>query len=157
MRTIIVLSLLFLACHAETPAPTKLTAGSILQQVKEKGARKVLQEYSSASLQWHAILKHIETGDAEWLAVASELRAVSDAGYSEDLDFSVATALPKNPSGVLRLKHFALERVCDVPYLEPSEKTVHDFQTKAAAALETVRDADLQDRKKKCRTILMAP
>lgn len=66
-------------------------------------------------------------------------------------------ALTHNPSAVLRLKNFDLRQVCDVPYLEPSEKVVHDFQAKANAALATIKDDDLRERKQKCQAILMAP
>jgi hypothetical protein len=158
MRNTVIFCALAIACAARQPGGPKITAQSVLDSVKAKGPKTALRDYTSSSAQkWHFILKQIETGDSKWLIVAGELRAASDASYSEDLDFSVATALTKNPAGVLRLKNFELERVCDVPYLEPSEKVVHDFQAKAGAALDTVKDADLQERKKKCRSVLMAP
>jgi hypothetical protein len=158
MRKMIVVCTLAAVCAALLPAAATITARSILDEVKAKGAKAALHEYTSGSAErWRFILKQIETGDSQWLSVANELRAASDASYSEDLNFSVATALTKNPSGVLRLKNFELESVCDVPYLEPSDKVVRDFQAKASAALATVRDADLQERKKKCQSILMAP
>ncbi len=155
-RIIIVCALAVYA--AGQPAGTKITAQSVLDGIKAKGPAAALREYTSGSAQgWHFILTQIEAGDSKWLTVASELRAASDASYSQDLDFSVATALTKNPSGVLRLKNFELAHVCDVPFLEPSDKVIHDFQAKASAALATVRDADLQERKKKCQSVLMAP
>lgn len=158
MRKVILVCLLVIVCAAQQPAGAKITAQSILDGVKAKGAEAALREYTSGSLRrWHFILKQIETGDSQWLTVASALRAASDASYSEDLDFSAAIALTHNASGVLRLKNFELRQVCDVPYLEPPDKVIHDFQAKANAALATVKDADLQERKKKCQSILMAP
>ena len=84
-------------------------------------------------------------------------RLVSDASYSEDLEFAVAVALAKNPAGVLRLQNFPLDKVCDVPYLEPTDAVIHGFQAKTSSALATVNAPELQDRKKQCLAILMAP
>jgi hypothetical protein len=158
MRKLVIVCCLAAAYAASQPAGAKITAQSVLDGVRAKGPAAALKDYTAGSAQkWHFILKQIETGDSIWLTVASELRIASDASYSQDLDFSVATALTRNPSAVLRLKNFELERVCDVPYLEPSVKVVHDFQAKASAALLTVKDADLQERRKKCQAVLTAP
>jgi hypothetical protein len=139
------------ACVAQTPK-------SVLDQVKARGAKACIREYTSgAAKEWHAILKGIETGDSQWLLAADGLRAGSDASHSQDLEFSVATALPKNADAVLRLHNFALEKICDVPYLEASPKVLRDFQTAAQSALGKVSDPSLQERKKKCQAVLMAP
>jgi hypothetical protein len=157
MRDMVLVFTFALAAASPPVTPEKATAQSILDEVKARGPKVALHEYTSTAVKkWHYILSQVETGDTQWLLVADQLHTASDASYSEDLEFAVATALPKNPKGVLRLSNFKLSQVCDVPYLEPTPRVVHSFQTKASAALATVTDSDLQGKKKQCQSILMS-
>jgi len=54
------------ASAARQTAGRKITAQSILDDVKAKDAQAVMREYTSRSLRgWHFILKQVETGDSQ--------------------------------------------------------------------------------------------
>jgi len=52
---------------------------------------------------WDSLLEQVGSGTREWLAVAAQLRPVSDAHASETLDMAIQEALPHNAAGVLAL------------------------------------------------------
>ena len=105
MRAIAVsgLCLLWLAGAARTrEVQVGPSANNVLSAIHVRGPKRVLMEYVSGKGQvWRQIIRKIQSGDPRWLAVAAAFKPASDAGYSEDLNFAVAEALPKNPQGVL--------------------------------------------------------
>jgi hypothetical protein len=109
--------------HADGPTPAMIIA-----QIKKGGSEKVVLELTHNDSRWDAVTENIQKGDKEWLEVARLLKPGSDAGSSEDLNFSVARALPRNPVDVLSLidgAYFEIERVCTIPFIE-AERDVEE-------------------------------
>ena len=88
--------------NAQVTAERRVTAGSVMERVQQKGAAAALESLFEAP-QWESILDGIAGGGAGWLRVAGALRQVSDAGASEDLDVAISEALGVNAAGVLLL------------------------------------------------------
>lgn len=123
--------------HADAPTPAKIIA-----QIKKEGSQKVILELTHDDSQWDAVTENIQRGDGEWLEVARLLKPGSDAGSAEDLNFSVARALPKNPVEVLSLVdgvYFEIERVCTVPFIEAERDVEERYLKEVEVALLNMR------------------
>ncbi|HSL78271.1 MAG TPA: hypothetical protein VK877_01305, partial [Pseudolabrys sp.] len=97
----------------------------------------MLRELWKNELQFEEICGAIETGRSEWLEVARLLRPVSDGAQTLSVNYSVARALPKAPSRVLRLigQGFAVEDVCTSPFIEPEPGLAERYEEDALRAL----------------------
>ncbi len=71
--------------------------------IQRQGAAHALGTLYNDDQRWDRLLDDIATGDASWLRVAADLRAVSDADASETLAMAIQEALPRNTPGVLEL------------------------------------------------------
>jgi hypothetical protein len=121
------------------------------QEVSSKGARTVVAELTrNDEKDWNVVLAKVESGNAAWLRVAAELRKGTDAGGTEDLDFSVARALPKAPVSVLKLvgQGFTIKEVCTSPFIEsqPGIEERYLLQTQQALARLHVEDVETSRR-----------
>jgi hypothetical protein len=155
----------------------ELTPSQIRDEIKRVGAKRVVDTMFSIEpdSQWTRMLDRISTGSNEWLDVAKQLKAESDAGASLDLNLAVAAALPKAPSAVLSVLDgsvednsdvigaFSVSGVCRVPYLvEEYEQLVEarELLRKAEFALLNLDDPDhnqnLTILKKRCLDRLRA-
>jgi hypothetical protein len=147
--------LLFITIYAfEAHAQTinDLSPQKMLNEISVKGPKRVVREYADNQQLWDVFLQYIESGKAEWLRVAFNLKPGTDAGTSEDLNFSVARALPKNPRGVLKLigKRFSFEEVCTSPFIEPEPGVAEKYEKEAQNALSQVGSGLLAKRARKC-------
>ncbi|MFM6928981.1 MAG: hypothetical protein ACKOX6_10990 [Bdellovibrio sp.] len=71
---------------------------------KQIGSPKAALEYVySDSKRWNTYLDHIKKADAEWLKLWPELRKVSDAGATQQLDISFGYVLEKKPDLALTM------------------------------------------------------
>lgn len=102
----------------------RITCAVELNEVKEsihqKGAEATLAELSWPYEKWEAFIKRVESGEEQWVSIAIELRTVSDAGGSFELDHSLAHAYSVNPSafsGPLNPN-----QLCNPNYMELSTK-----------------------------------
>ena len=66
------------------------------------GAKAVLSEAFRNEIAWDQILTGIATGKQHWLALATDLYSVSDAGATEELESAVGEAIGNRPTEVLR-------------------------------------------------------
>jgi hypothetical protein len=82
-------------------APQKTSAAAIAAEIDSVGASAVLSKYYDTSAWTISILPGIESGAEEWLSIARQFCAVSDAGASEDLGLALYAALAVNPFRVL--------------------------------------------------------
>jgi hypothetical protein len=94
--------LLALATAASSPDSTKRLA-EVRGLMATRGPRQTLSSLFAQDDRWDLLLDDIATGKTDWLSVAAELRAVSDAHASETLAMAIQEALPRNPTGVLDL------------------------------------------------------
>ena len=105
------------------------------------------------------VLSGVESADPAWLRIAVELRQFSDAAASEDLDSSVALALPKAPERVLALvgHGFDLEFICTSPFIEPEPGVAEAYERKALASLAAVRSPPLKALAAECSKRVRLP
>ena len=146
--------ILALPVHAADGLP--LTPPAISDLVARDGAGPTVQRLvtNKRSPQWDAVLRQVETGDDRWLAVARELSAGTDAGTSEGLQVALATALPKNPAGVLRLAgtqpFLSLTNLCSAPFIEPQPAFFRRYLSSTRKALLRLKDAAIESRRLEC-------
>jgi hypothetical protein len=124
-------------------APLPMQAAPLRAEVKAKGAKAVVQRLLRSN-QFDTMLRRIETGRADWLALAGDLRAekdATDASATSGLNDAVARALPISPAGVLELvaKGFAVEDLCTLPYIEPTPAVEKRYFARAKAAVKRVK------------------
>lgn len=132
-------SLLFWACASDSSWENP---DDILTSIHEKGAlQTVAQMTQGKRAAWEAMLIHIENGDAQWLDVARELRAGTDAVTTIELRFAVARALPISPQEVLNLidRGFQVEEICVIPFVEADRAVEVDYLKRTKEALMRVR------------------
>ncbi len=133
-----------------------LTPQAITKDIESNGAKATVQKLTSGRRprQWESVLRRIRTGDSSWLAVAGMLADGTDAGASEALQIALATALPKNPSGVLRLadtqSFLSLEDLCGAPFIEPELSYLKHYLVETRRSLSKLKDARVEQQRAKC-------
>jgi hypothetical protein len=130
-----------------------LTPQSVKDDTRRIGAKAVVQQLYSSN-RWETVLKKIETGDDAWLAVVQDLAEGTDAGTSEDLQVTLARALPKNPGAVLRLtgteSFLSLDDVCAAPFIEPEHAFLMRYLTETRRSLASLNDTAVESKRLKC-------
>lgn len=148
-----VLLLICTSCSAASSDPSRVK--SDLQQWP---AKKVISNLKKRG-EFEQILKHIDEGDAQWVALAPSLYKGTDAGDSEDIEIALATALPKNALAVLSVLSGntaisegqpGIDKVCGVPFIEPTDDFVKKYLKESTAALKAVNDQKLLPVAQKC-------
>ena len=152
----VIVAVAILGCRAPAPVPAT-EAARILAEVARSGADTVALRMDRDDALGERMLDSISSGDSMWLQVAAALRPTSNAGIAESLPISVAEALPKAPEQVLSLiqrKQFAIDEVCNIPFIEPSDSLVAAYYARASAALGHVTRVDLLTERDKCQAAL---
>jgi hypothetical protein len=159
MRGAIFLALCVLAAGPVRAAAMPGAAG-ITAAIGRDGARAEVTALNRGG-QWDHVLRKIDGGQEAWLDVAARLAPGTDAGAAEDLGISLATALPRNPAGVLRVVSddpanavIGVKRVCGVPFIEQPAPETARYVARASAALRRVADPALAARKARCLAAL---
>ena len=104
----------------------------------------------------------MDSGNADWIALAPLLAPGSDAGSAEDLGISLAFSLPKNPRGVLAALDPAnghiigANRVCGLPFVEDTVPDLPAYRLKAIRAVREVKDTKLTSARTACLAALAA-
>lgn len=134
--------------------PKPLTLSWAKDQIKSHGAKYVVDALSNQN-RYEELLKHIDSGESAWVALAPELSRGTDAATAEELAISLAIGLPKNPAAVLsaldpQTEPLAPERVCGVPFIEGTVKDIPGYIRRSQSALQRVQDARLAKRKTQC-------
>lgn len=144
------LALLGQACAAAAD----VSAASVLADIARLGARgEAARLNAKDGRDWETVMRRVQSGRPEWLDVARQLKAGTDAGPAEDLRASVAMALARNPAGLLALvpSDFALADICTVPMIEPTDKHVADYKRAAEKALYSVSSGPRSAVAAECR------
>ena len=109
---------------------------------------------------WRSVLHGVARGDARWLALVEDLSAGTDAGASEALQVSIATALPKNPAGVLRLVRddgpLSVAQLCSAPFIEPTRAFLLRYLRQARTALRRLDDRRVEARRVACLQVVQS-
>jgi hypothetical protein len=150
-------NLLFLAAtvcaNALASTPSPLTPQSVTDDTKRIGATAVVHQLYS-SKRWETVLKKMESGDDAWLALVKDLAEGTDAGTSEDLQETLARALPNNPATVLKLtgtrSFLSLEYVCAAPFIEPEHVFLMRYLTETRRSLANLKDQAVENKRLKC-------
>ena len=151
------LQFVLIASTAAMPGfPQSTTAETVSARIAGEGAKSTLTRLYANEGSWAALLRGIASGTSSWLAVARDLRPVSDAGASEQLDLVVGEALEHRPTNVLRLAipPFVLEAVCGGPDTDDAR---YDGVKRAMRAVELrerklreIHDHDLEMLRDRC-------
>jgi hypothetical protein len=143
---------------ARVSAPKPLKAAWIKAQIEAHGATYVVQKLLNTSA-YDEAMAHIDSGRADWIALAPKLAPGTDAGTSLMLTLSLAYGLIKNPAAVLSVldpdeNNISPQRVCGVLFIEPSDQEVVTYVRRAQSALKRVADPRLAERKSECLAAL---
>lgn len=82
---------------------------------------------------WQGLLKNIARGEDEWLEIAVHLKAGSDAGTSEMLNYAVGEALENAPERVLEITagEYRLENICGGPDVDDLRYSTYEQALKS--------------------------
>lgn len=129
-----------------------LTSKAVLQSIEADGAAKTRDLIWKNKELERSFMKGVASGEEEWLVVASKIRNVSDAGFTEGIWISMSEALTKNPVAVLKLigPEFPVEQICSVPFIEPSEARVKRHMKAVEKALKPLQDGPEALLAKRC-------
>jgi len=129
-----------------------VSAQTLLKRIAKEGGRQVLWQLWKNDADFERVASGIESGDPSWLKVAVALRAFSDAGASESLNYAVALALPRATNRVLALvgHGFSVADICTSPFIEPDPGVAQAYERQALAALSKVEDPALKTIAAEC-------
>jgi hypothetical protein len=93
----------------------------------------------------------VETGDAAWLKIATELKPGSDAGSSEDLAIVLSRSIQHNPRAFLLIAFPSFGvAVCRDLTIEGATEQHNSFQVKTEKALASVGNEDTREDRDAC-------
>lgn len=105
-------------------APAALNVEEVEASVQTRGGRATINKYFLCDESGLAAYERIESGEARWLNIAVRLLDDSDGCATTLLTSSIASALPKAPSRVLKLLDtkpiLRADRLC-VPFLSEDD------------------------------------
>lgn len=153
MRLFIVLSLVSISSFAK-PLSLPLSSKAVLESIEADGPKKTRDVLSKNKKLETSFLKGISSGEADWLVVAAKMRKVSDSGFTHGILIAMSEALTKNPVDVLKLigPEFPIDKVCSVPFIEPSVARVKRHMKSVEKALKPIQDGPVAPLAKKCMT-----
>jgi hypothetical protein len=111
-------ALLAMALAAPAPAPG---ASEVMAEIARRGPDAVRDQLYADEGQWAEVVRGVEAGVPEWLAVAEQLKGLH-GGVSEELTVAVSRALARSPRTVLPILNvvFDADDVCSLNTLESS-------------------------------------
>lgn len=150
MKAGIALAALLACSPALAGAPS---ADAIAKDIAAHGAKAVVDRLDSKG-DYERVLDLIDKGNTDYVALAPKLAPGADAGNAEALIISLAFALPNNPRAVLSIlggkDGFAVDDVCEAPFIEGTVPSVPAYVKSAKRALAQVSDQRLARIKAAC-------
>jgi hypothetical protein len=128
----------------------------IANSITTSGARATLSRIYEDQEQWAALLAGVATGKPVWLDLAKQLRQVSDAGATEQIDLAAGEALEHRPANVLTfvLEDFGIPEVCGAPDVDDPRFNSYDLSMRAISRrqekLRAIHDARLTQKSNAC-------
>jgi hypothetical protein len=117
------------------------------------GARRTVSALDRNG-QFDTVLDRIATGDTAWVKLAPRLAQGTDASDSGGVAVALATALPKNPTAVLRVLDdgpvLGTSVVCGAPFIEPEPHEMKSYLELAIPAVSAVPAGDHTVRRASC-------
>jgi len=132
--------------------PRQPSVRAIEASIRRDGARETVNALVDQN-RWDYVSSRIASGEARWVALASQLAPGTDAGTAEDLPIALAYALPLNARAVLavaRTRTVDLTDVCGVPFIEGAAPNIPAYKRRALAAVERVDDPGLAPFRAAC-------
>ena len=134
---------------ALTPSPQ-----AIRTQIRHVGPKATVTRLDNDG-NMDRVLDAIGTGNPQWIALAPLLAPGTDGADGEGLGIGLATALPINPSAVLRVAEpghgvLGLLRVCGVPFIETTPESNEAYVKRTTAALAKLTDETLRTSRDQC-------
>ena len=134
-------------------AATPPGAKALQAEIQAKGAKAVVAELRAGpSPQWEPVLNKIGLGGADWLALASDLLAGTDAATAEGVFSALSDALSNNPRSILAMlgPDAGIADVCLDRQIEPTPAQHKAFIARTRAALLTVKAEGLRPKRDAC-------
>lgn len=152
-------TIIFCLLSAVVAQAKPFDASATKLRIKANGARRTAIELYQNSGAWADFSKAVKSGDARALEAAAMLREESEGSATLELDIMASVALTKNPDKVLSYldKPFPAQRVCSVPFIEPTPAQERQFQTDAEAALRKVKGPQAAKARRCLRAIKAEP
>lgn len=125
---------------------------TLMNLIAKEGAPQAVETLLRSPEQWLSVLRRLETGASEWLMFAADLNQGATGKAALDLRRSLALALPRNASGVLRL----ISADVNIDYLCAASLNMNDqiekrkYLREALHSLATLNDEDLRDHRSLC-------
>ena len=144
------------AAAQKSSRTSQISIETVAESIRTMGPEQTLEGIYNDPEKWRGLLDGIGTGEEKWLTLARQLRAVSDAGASEQLDLAVGEALEHRPREVLRaaVTSYGIGFVCSGPEVDDPRFDSYDSAISAInrrlKALRTIEDADLIELRDAC-------
>src|SRR3984885_4865315 len=144
-----------LAVAAASAAPA-LSPQSVANSLAILGARVTLEQIYGDPAEWSSLQAGIATGEPVWLNLARQLRQVSDAGATEQIDLAAGEALEHRPAVVLSLvlDDFGIPEVCGGPDEDNPRFNSYDLSMRAISRrqemLRAVNETRLLRKRNAC-------
>lgn len=130
------------------PAPSPRTVEARIYGI---GAQRTVRELWNRPEDWDAVMAGIESGDAAWLKVATELKPGADAGQSESLAIVVSRSIQHNPRAFLLIAFPSFGvAVCRDLTIEGTTEQHNSFQMKTEKALVSVDSEAMRKDRDAC-------
>jgi hypothetical protein len=153
------LLLLAFTCSTVQAAEAPLSATDIAERIQNHGAPATIRLLQSGNARgWKSVTSNISSGYTDWVQLAPALARGVDAASGEDLDYALSLALLKVPNLVIALlgTTFPTERICSVPFIEPTKAQARAFLRNAIKKVEAVRDEGLKSAREACLASLLS-
>jgi hypothetical protein len=150
--------LLALVTLGAGPVPWADGPTTLLAEIKARGASAVARElYDSES--WEPVMKHVASGEREWLLAALALHEGTDGASSEELGLAVSRALIPNGRNVFEvyMDQWPAKAICwgaaEAGGNETIEKALGELHAKIAG-VKKVSEPRLAKYKAECLKLL---
>lgn len=159
LLTIFLLSLFSLLSFSASAG--ELRPQDIHIAIEQRGARVVVDDLYKIPENWSALLDAVSTGKLEWLKVAKELSAGTDAGTTSMLQIAITNALGNNTLETLKFMSdktvnsspvFSAEFVCSSSFLidYPADKNALIFIDRTVEKLKAIKDPTVLKVRDQC-------
>ena len=155
------IAFLLSAALSANPSGSAISPVAVQQMISRFSPRRTVNKlanaFGSANTRtdlgnYDKVLDGIASGNGRWLALVPKIEGGTDAATAEALRIAVATALPKNPTAILRL--ITLEQswrdACSYPMIEPTNQEARAYFKIAIPAVIAVRNRALDRAKHMC-------
>lgn len=137
-----------IAFAATVPTPTPQAVEARIHTI---GAHGTVRELWNRPEEWDAVMEQVESGQATWLKIATELKPGSDAGQSESLAIAVSRSIQHNADAFLLIAFpsFGIT-VCSDRTIEGTKQHHELFQKNTERALLAVQNESTRKDRDAC-------